>query len=1279
MENDFGVGLSVVADEFDVNGTLAGVSFGSDAVGLSDGRFAIAWTKRPADSSADGWDIYARILNNDGTAAGDPILVNSITDNRQDNAAIAALPGGGFAVAWQDYASIDVPGSFNQIRLKVFDDQGVGQTVDVRANTSLMQTRWDPDIAGLNGDRIAVVWEDLEGTNGADTNGANSDLDGSAVNGQLFRLNGGFSGDEVTVNTTTTGSQSDTAVASLLGGGHVVVWSHLSGGNHIEIRGQKFDNAGNKVGDEVLIVPGPDAYSAPPEVSVLSNGNLIVTWLGSEVVAGVESSTVQAKLLDGNLNAMSDAFRVSTTTDGGRNDPDVAALDNGKSIIVWADSSETFNGFQAYGIRGQVIGSDGSLLGDELRLVEPDGYNLRPSVGSVDGDRFLVTWRDPEGNTSIDIGGKVFGIDAQDTGSQDAPSADALEVADFLKIAYEVFGEEISLANAALARDLVFDEAGEFLNGAIQGVYDYVHDTLWDLYYDNNIKYLLTFEASGSGTLIGAAASVTIDVADLMKISLEGRGGYFGNEAGKITTYTSQELRILDLNLPQGKASLSLTPIQFDPQQADLVSAFSADAAHLSFNSKDLFKGEYLQAGGPSSQFDSFGSIANVNGGLTVMSLNSGEVQGPEFDSNIELTSQSASFGKVKTGFSASVNLEDYNNGIFAPTFEANASYSPIGVNDPNFVEAPFGGYLFKMGSNSAPYEVERETFFSELLGFPHLSTNASISITDGMTGGLLADTLVGTQESDLIEGAEQSDHIQGEGGDDSLWGGSQFDFIQGGEGNDRITGGKHGALASGGSGDDVYYVFVDDDDSKGQDRLRIIDAGSNTDDDTLVVVMTPSIWGFGYSVIPAHVHALARTDGAKLHLDFYEDKKQSSTFDDAYFNSNKRLASITIFNQGFEDERIENLEFVYASGEAGDEGKTFWSIDLVDFAQDSNYFGNVTEIDRVDFDLQKAEYEALETRNDLLGELANLTSLYAGKFQKAAAVTAAFLSSDLDGDGVDDVPFFNPALGAVGYFLMPTGTWQSIGKAGAAWFALGTGNFDDDGTSDILWQNKVTGAVGMFDMDVGGYDWRGVSQVGEAWEHVGIGDFDGDGDDDVLWANSETNTVGQFQMTNGQSSWSSLGSTGSGWKTCSTGDFNGDGYEDILWNNSQTGKIGQFQMSESGKTWKTVSALGQGWDVAGSGDFNADGTDDILVINASTRKLGQFVMDHDGTTNWAGIGSFGAGWELQSIGDYNRDGRSDLLWRNVDTGTVGQYQMDGSDYTWDVINTAGDAWDVIA
>jgi hypothetical protein len=113
--------------------------------------------------------------------------------------------------------------------------------------------------------------------------------------------------------------------------------------------------------------------------------------------------------------------------------------------------------------------------------------------------------------------------------------------------------------------------------------------------------------------------------------------------------------------------------------------------------------------------------------------------------------------------------------------------------------------------------------------------------------------------------------------------------------------------------------------------------------------------------------------------------------------------------------------------------------------------------------------------------------------------------------------------------------TWKPIGSGGANWVIAETGDFNGDGADDILWFNTVSDSVGQFEMNNGSPTWKTIGTSGANWQVAGTGDFNGDGTDDILWFNTVTNSVGQFEMNNGSATWQPIGTAGANWEIAGT------------------------------------------------------------------------------------------------------------------------------------------------
>ncbi|THD80691.1 MAG: hypothetical protein E7812_06405 [Phenylobacterium sp.] len=103
-----------------LNGSLSSIS----VAGLSDGRFAMAWT---VYQPGTGTNIEARVFNADGTPATDEFALSTVDAGGQSNVHLAAGPDGGFIASWLDVTRAGDPTS-TVVEAQFFDVLDGGQT-----------------------------------------------------------------------------------------------------------------------------------------------------------------------------------------------------------------------------------------------------------------------------------------------------------------------------------------------------------------------------------------------------------------------------------------------------------------------------------------------------------------------------------------------------------------------------------------------------------------------------------------------------------------------------------------------------------------------------------------------------------------------------------------------------------------------------------------------------------------------------------------------------------------------------------------------------------------------------------------------------------------------------------------------------------------------------------------------------------------------------------------------------------------------------------------------
>jgi methionine-rich copper-binding protein CopC len=130
----------------------------------SSGKFVVAWDE-------DAKDVYARLFNADGTAAGDAFQVDS--SGAASEPAVAMASDGSFTIAW---SNLDKDGSGSAIMARRYSASGTAVAQEVRVNTLTQGDQTEPTLATGSQGRILVCWS---------TSDAASD-DGTGLHAQLF-------------------------------------------------------------------------------------------------------------------------------------------------------------------------------------------------------------------------------------------------------------------------------------------------------------------------------------------------------------------------------------------------------------------------------------------------------------------------------------------------------------------------------------------------------------------------------------------------------------------------------------------------------------------------------------------------------------------------------------------------------------------------------------------------------------------------------------------------------------------------------------------------------------------------------------------------------------------------------------------------------------------------------------------------------------------------------------------------------------------------------------
>ena len=270
-----GSGWGVYGQRFDVSGNSVGAEFlvptdtadhqrSNEVAVLTDGGFVMTWDSYGGQDGS-GHGIFGRLFDDDGTPLDDEFQINSHTSGNQDGSAVAALSSGGFVATWgSDGQDGDRYGVFGQR----FEASGTKIGGEFQVNTFTGHNQFGAEVTGLVDGGFVVSWW-------AETQDAGT----WGVYGQVYDANGVTVGDEIQVNTYTSGNQSEPEVAAASDGGFVVVWdSDGQDGSGVGVFGQRFDASGNRIGEEFQVNTHTSGVQFTGAPAVLNGGMLIVPW-----------------------------------------------------------------------------------------------------------------------------------------------------------------------------------------------------------------------------------------------------------------------------------------------------------------------------------------------------------------------------------------------------------------------------------------------------------------------------------------------------------------------------------------------------------------------------------------------------------------------------------------------------------------------------------------------------------------------------------------------------------------------------------------------------------------------------------------------------------------------------------------------------------------------------------------------------------------------------------------------------------------------------------------
>ena len=268
-------------------------------------------------------------------------------------------------------------------------------------NTMTRLDQDEPAITGLADGRFIVTW--------TDDSAISVDTSESAIRAQIYNADGSKAGPEFVVNSSTSGTQNQPAIADLADGRFVASWTdHGTGG---VIRAQVFNANGSKFGPEIVVNETTGGGHVDSAITGLAGGRFVVTWTESNSETGQLETYSQVFKTNGDKVGTAELVHQAA---GEHHNSTVTALSDGRYVVMWDDLTS----LGAAEVKGRIFNANGSPDGNEF-LVNTRLPDLQdqPDVAALADSRFVAVWVDHfEGNHEIKA--QLFNANGSKTGME---------------------------------------------------------------------------------------------------------------------------------------------------------------------------------------------------------------------------------------------------------------------------------------------------------------------------------------------------------------------------------------------------------------------------------------------------------------------------------------------------------------------------------------------------------------------------------------------------------------------------------------------------------------------------------------------------------------------------------------------------------------------------------------------------------------------------------------------------------------------------------------------
>jgi len=416
-------------------------------------NFVITWKDRRNGNWNNGWDIYAQLFSNDGTALGGNFKVNDDTGNEeQEDPAISIDSSGNFVIVWSDERN----GNWD-IYAQRFSQDGIFLGSNFKVNDDIGNfLKNSPSIASSQNGNFVISWTDKRDDYLSDIYAQRYSTDGAAL-GNNFKVNtdignaiqhrpdidingdenfiiawedrrndlfdiffqrysseGLAIGDNIIVGDNPAGTdQRNVSISSDISGNFNISWQD-DRNDYGDVYARQYSNVGNSIGDCFKVnTDNGDKVQYYSEIFTDDSGTFRIVW--EDLRYGLnEDIFAQAYLSDG--SPVDDNFKVNDDlASENQKLPSMALDSSGNLIYVWVDFR-----FGEEAIFAQRFSGDGTAIGSNFKVNDDTtiyNYISGPSVATSPDGSFVISWTDGRSGYCLDIYAQRYSANGTPSGN----------------------------------------------------------------------------------------------------------------------------------------------------------------------------------------------------------------------------------------------------------------------------------------------------------------------------------------------------------------------------------------------------------------------------------------------------------------------------------------------------------------------------------------------------------------------------------------------------------------------------------------------------------------------------------------------------------------------------------------------------------------------------------------------------------------------------------------------------------------------------------------------